>query len=333
MTRNAPARRAVQLSSVPAESILVVDDLAATRDLLSAILRQDGYRVVVADDGRQVFDLVRSEAPDLVLMDVLMPEVDGFAACRALKSHPATRLVPVVLITGLNDSESRIRGIDAGADDFLTKPFHLAELRARVRSLVRIKRYTDDLDSAEAAFMTLAMTIEARDPLTNGHCQRMATYAAKLGGAIGLGEDELRALRRGGFLHDIGKVGVPDAVLLKPGPLTRDEYQTMQQHTVIGDRVCSELRSLRAVRPIVRSHHERLDGTGYPDGLRGDAVPLLAQIVGIVDVFDALIVARPYRPAMPVEAAVDELRREVDRGWRDRELVDTWITFRSEISA
>ena len=306
-------------------SVLVVDDTAATRDLLTSVLTREGYRVICAEDGAPATQLVRSEDPDLVLMDVLMPNVDGFSACAALKSDPGTRLTPVVLITGLDDLDSRVRGIEAGADDFLTKPFNLTELRARVRSLVRIKRYTDDLDSAEAAIVSLALTIEARDPLTNGHCQRLAKYAEQLGAAIGLGADDLTALTRGGFLHDIGKVGIPDSVLLKPTALTREEYLTMQQHTVIGDRVCSELRSLRKVRAIVRSHHERLDGSGYPDGLRGDEIPLIAQIAGIVDVFDALTFARPYRSALSLEEAFGVLLSEADRGWRDRELVDTWI--------
>jgi len=311
-------------------SVLVVDDTAATRDLLISVLTREGYRVTCADDGGPVAQLVRELHPDLVLMDVLMPHVDGFAACAAVKSDPTTRLTPVVLITGLDDLDSRVRGIDAGADDFLTKPFNLAELRARVRSLVRIKRYTDDLDSAEAAIISLALTIEARDPLTNGHCQRLAKYAEQLGSAIGLGAEDLTSLTRGGFLHDIGKVGIPDVVLLKPGPLTADEYRIMQQHTIIGDRVCAELRSLRKVRTIVRSHHERLDGSGYPDGLRGDEIPLLAQITGIVDVFDALTFARPYRAALPADDALRELRREADRGWRSRELVDTWIGLQAE---
>ena len=311
-------------------SVLVVDDLASTRDLLSGILGRDGYRVSCAADGRRVPELVRTLHPDLVIMDVLMPHVDGFEACRALKADSMTRLVPVVLITGLDDSDSRVRGIEAGADDFLTKPFNLAELRARVRSLVRIKRYTDDLDSAEAAIISLALTIEARDPLTNGHCQRLAAYAAQLGAAIGLEGDDLVALTRGAYLHDIGKVGISDAILLKPGALTREEYLEMQQHTIIGDRVCSELRSLRRVRTIVRSHHERLDGSGYPDGLRGDAIPLLAQITGLVDVFDALTYARPYRDAMPIETALEELRQEARRGWRRHDLVDTWVALNSQ---
>lgn len=306
-------------------SVLVVDDAASARNLLTAVLAKEGYHVKGASDGHGVVQLARRYRPDIILMDVLMPTVSGFEACAELKAQPDTRLIPVVLITGLDDSASRVRGIEAGADDFLTKPFNLVELRARVRSLVRIKRYTDDLDSAEAAIMSLALTIEARDPFTNGHCQRLATAAGRLGAALGLGAEAMTALTRGAYLHDIGKVGIPDAILLKPGRLSAEEFRTMQQHTVIGDRVCSELRSLHAVRPIVRHHHERLDGSGYPDGLRGDAIPLLAQITGVVDVFDALTFARPYRPPMPVEAAVDVLRDEASRGWRSKALVETWI--------
>lgn len=313
------------MSELDAGHVLVVDDLPANRELLAAVLGRANYRVDSVEGARDILTQVREKSPDLVLMDVMMPEVDGFTACRTLKSHPSTRLVPVVLVTGLNDSESRVRGIEAGADDFLTKPFNLPELRARVRSLVRIKRYTDDLDSAEAAFVTLALAIEARDPYTNGHCRRLAEYAGLLGAALDLTADEQMVLARGAYLHDIGKVGIPDSVLLKPGPLTPLEYTQMQEHTVIGDRVCGELRSLRAVRTIVRHHHERLDGSGYPDGLCGDAIPLLAQITGIVDLHDAMTTARPYRQAQSVARAHEALRQEVALGWRRQDIVDAWI--------
>jgi putative two-component system response regulator len=269
--------------------------------------------------------MVARDQPDLVLMDVMMPGLDGFETCRRLKNDPATYLVPVVLVTALNDSRDRIRGIEVGADDFLTKPVNDAELRARVWSLLRIKRYTDELDTAESVILSLALTIEARDGATDGHCQRLAKYAVRLGFELGLSNEELGALERGGFLHDIGKVGIPDSILLKPSRLTSEEFAVMKQHTAIGDRLCGELRSLRRVRPIVRSHHERLDGTGYPDGLRGTGVPLLAQIMGIVDVFDALTSWRPYKPALPAERAYDELTTEAKRGWRDPELVRTLI--------
>jgi len=306
-------------------SVLIVDDIASSARLVERLLAPDGYTVRTASDGAEALRILRAAPPDLLLMDVMMPGVDGYQACRTIKQDPVTRLIPVVLVTSLDDTESRIRGIEAGADDFVSKPFNAPELRARVRSLMRIKRYTDDLESAESVILSLAMTIEARDHTTGGHCERLARYASALGRTLGLPENDVASLTRGGFLHDVGKVGVPDAVLLKPGPLTPEEYAVIQQHTVIGDRLCGELRSLRTVRPIVRWHHERLDGSGYPDGLRGDAIPLLPQIMGIVDVFDALTTDRPYRKALPRAVAVDELRREVDRGWRRADLVDTFL--------
>jgi putative two-component system response regulator len=269
--------------------------------------------------------LVARDLPDLVILDVLMPDLNGFEICQQLKADPGTRLTPVILVTALHETDDRIRGIEAGADDFLTKPFNVHELRARVRSLIRIKRYTDELDSAESIILSLARTIEARDETTDGHCQRLASYAATLGAHLGLGQDDLAALEFGGYLHDIGKVGILDDVLLKPGRLTRDEYERIKQHTLIGDRLCGPLRSLRRVRPIVRSHHERLDGSGYPDGLRGDDVPLLAQIIGIVDIFDALTSRRPYKEPMTAGYAYEELRREASNGWRRSDLVDAFI--------
>ena len=309
----------------PIGTVLVVDDLDPNARLLELLLSRDGHRVQRAHDGLEALQMVAQHQPDLVLMDVMMPGLDGFETCRRLKSDPATYLVPVVLVTALNDSRDRIRGLEVGADDFLSKPVNDAELRARVWSLLRIKRYTDELDTAESVILSLALTVEARDGATDGHCQRLALYAVRLGFELGLPEEELGALERGGFLHDIGKVGIPDSILLKPGRLSPEEFAVMKQHTVIGDRLCGELRSLRRVRPIVRSHHERLDGSGYPDGLRGKDVPLLAQIMGIVDVFDALTTSRPYKAALPVERAFEELIVEADRGWRDRELVGTVV--------
>jgi putative two-component system response regulator len=315
------------LSSTPPSlgRVLVVDDLAGNVSFSTAMLRRDGYLVSTATNGLDALEAVARDHPDLVLMDVRMPGLDGFEACRALKSDPATRLIPVVLVTALQDTEDRIRGMEAGADDFITKPFNAHELRARMRSLIRIKRYTDELDTAESVIVSLALTIEARDQSTEGHCQRLAAYASALGRELRLDEEDIAALHRGGFLHDIGKVGIPDAILLKPARLTADEYEVMKQHTIIGDRLCGELRSLRRVRPIVRHHHERLDGSGYPDGLKGDAIPLFAQIMGIVDVFDALTTVRPYKPALAAARAYEELQIEVSHGWRRADLVERFV--------
>lgn len=310
--------------------MLVVDDLPANTRVLEALLVREGYRVTCAENGQQALDIVSKDRPDLVLLDILMPKVDGYEVCRRLKADPATRLIPVVLVTGLTDTDSRIRGLEVGADDFMSKPFIVPEMRARVASLLRIKRYTDALDSAESVILSLAMTIEARDRATEGHCQRLAQYAVALGERLGLAADDLDALRIGGYLHDIGKVGIPDRILLKDGQLTPDEYDFMKRHTLIGDHLCAELRMLKPVRPIVRHHHEHLDGTGYPDGLKGDEIPLLAQIMGVVDVFDALTTSRPYKPALSVDDACAVLRDEVRRHWRRADLVETFIDLLGE---
>lgn len=305
--------------------ILVADDTESVRSLFDKLLTSDGHDVVSACDGVGALEAVRHHRPDVILLDVNMPAMDGLEVCRRLKADPATRLTPVVMVTGQSDLSDRLKGIEAGADEFLSKPVHPQELRVRVRSLSRVKHLIDELDSAEAAFVTLALTIEARDPSTNGHCERLAHHAVRLGRALGLVGEDLDALHRGGYLHDVGKVGVPDAVLLKAGPLTPDEFALMKRHTDIGDSLCAPLQSLRRVRPIIRGHHERLDGSGYPDGLRDDAVPLLAQIVGIVDVFDALTSLRPYRTALSNQEAGRYLLEQAAEGKFARRYVEAFL--------
>ena len=304
-----------------AGKIVVADDMQPLLETLCETLATDGYDVYPAPDGEVAMALVRSKSPDLVLTDINMPSLNGIELCRRLKEDSTTRLIPVMLLTGLDGRNERLAGIDAGADDFLTKPVNTSELRARVRSLMRLKRFTDELDSAESIILSLALTVEARDKYTGGHCERMAAYAATLGMHLGLTTDEVGALRRGGYLHDIGKVAIPDAVLQKAGPLTADEFEIVKRHTTIGDHLCGNLRLLRMVRPIVRCHHERSDGSGYPDGLGGEDIPLLAQIMGVVDVYDALTTDRPYRPAMPAADACTTLEQEAERGWRRADLV------------
>jgi putative two-component system response regulator len=307
-------------------TIVVADDAQPSLDLLRRILTRDGYTVFTARDGAEALGLTLAESPDVVVTDILMPRLTGFEVCRRIKDDRATRLISVVLVTGLDGAEERIEGINAGADDFQTKPFSEHELRARVRSLVRLKRFTDELDSAESVILSLANTVETRDPYTGGHCARMASYASLFGVLLGLPDEDISALRRGGYLHDVGKVGIPDVILLKKGKLTPEEYEVMKGHAVTGDRLCGDLKLLRLVRPIVRYHHERMDGSGYPDGLTGDAIPLLAQIMGIVDVYDALTTDRPYRGALSSEAAVAELESEAQRGLHRAELVREFAT-------
>lgn len=311
---------------VDSGKVLIVDDDPSNVEVMIRMMRGFGYATATVADGEAALEAVGRERPDVVLLDVNMPVLNGFEVCRRLKGDPATRLIPVVLLTSIAEVGDRVQGLDAGADDFLAKPFIAAELKARVRSLTRLKRYTDELDSAAAVFISLGRTIEARDPYTQGHCERLAAYATALGARLGLPDHHQVALYRGGYLHDLGKVGIPDAILLKCGPLDLAERVVMQQHTVIGDAICRELRLLEDVSPIVRHHHERADGSGYPDRLSGDSIPLLAQLMGIVDTYDALISARPYKTAFTPELACDELRAEVRRGWKNAHLVEEFIS-------
>ncbi|HTV82879.1 MAG TPA: HD domain-containing phosphohydrolase [Acidobacteriaceae bacterium] len=300
--------------------ILVVEDQLSQRELLAELLSLDGYAVICASDGIQAEALLFDPLPDLVLLDVNLPFRNGFDICRRLKERLETRLIPVVMVTGLTDSQDRLRGIEAGADDFLTKPFDRSELKARVRSLVQRKEYTDELDRADHVLMAMGKSIEAKDPYTVGHCARISAYSTLLGDALELSPEEIRALRIAGSVHDIGKIGVPDAILLKKGPLSDEEWVVMRQHTVVGERICRPLRSFQSVLPIIRSHHERQDGSGYPDGLRGDKVPLLARVMQIADVFDALATERPYKQAMSCQESLRQMQIEVDGGWWDSAL-------------
>ncbi len=300
--------------------ILVAEDDLATREFLTSLLEDLGHVVVGVPDGMAALATMQEAPPDLVLSDVGMPGLDGFALCRRLKADPATRLIPVILLTAIGE-EHKQSGIEAGADEFLSKPVAPDELRLRIRAFLRMKRFTDDLESAEAVLCTLAKSIEAKDPYTGEHCERLAAGAVALGQSLALHPDELKALHRGGFLHDLGKVAIPDAVLLKPEPLTAEEQVLIQRHPLVGEEICRPLRSLRNVLPIIRSHHERWDGSGYPDGLRGQAIPLLARILQVVDVYDALITDRPYRQSMSQEQVLNILEAEASNGWWDREIV------------
>ena len=303
-------------------TLLIADDIEANRELLTEILSTDRYRIVQAEDGEQAMQLLEEGEIDLALLDVMMPGRSGFAVCRALKSNPDTRLIPVVMLTSLSASEDRVQGIESGADDFLNKPVNKEELLARVRSLLKLKQFTDELEHAENVLFALALSIEAKDPYTDGHCDRLSESSEALAKRLSLSEEELIALRRGGIIHDIGKVAVPDQILLKPGPLTPEERTVMQRHTIVGAGICSPLKSFRSVVPIIRHHHEKIDGSGYPDGLKGDAVPLTARILQTVDIYDALTTDRPYRKAMAPDRALALMREEVKRGWWDGALVD-----------
>jgi len=309
-------------SSTGKATILVADDSESNRELLFEILTHQGYGVVLAGDGRHALKAIRDEQIDLALLDVVMPIKTGFEVCFSVKSQPETRFIPVILVTGLTSVHERIEGIKCGADDFLSKPVNKEELLARVRSLLRLKEYTDELENAEAVLFSLALSIEAKDPYTKGHCDRLSEFSVALAHRLGLAQDQCVALRRAGVVHDIGKIGVGEQILVKKGPLTPEEWEVMKQHPVIGERICAPLKSFRLVLPIIRHHHEKLDGSGYPDGLKGEKIPLTARILQVTDIYDALVTARPYRGALSHEVAISTMHEEAKRGWWDRSLID-----------
>lgn len=309
----------------PRPKILVVDDQEANVLLVEATLAPQGYEIIQAPDGKCALDLVAIDPPDLILLDVMMPGMDGYEVCARLKDDERTRLIPVVMLTSLNEMEDKIRGIEVGADDFLSKPFHQAELSARTRSLLKLKQFTDELEQAEDVLCTLALSVEAKDAYTEGHCERLSRYSVALGRSLGLSQEYLKALRRGGYLHDVGKIAIPESILNKRSGLTEEEWEIMREHPMIGERICKPLKSLKLVLPIIRHHHERWDGSGYPDGLKGQAIPLTARILQVVDIYDALITARPYKPSLEGGQVFSIMKEEAEKGWRDPELLEHFI--------
>ena len=303
------------------QSILVVDDHRLNADLLREMLQMRGYQASVVSSADAAEEQIRRAAPDLILLDVIMPGKTGYELCRELKDNAETRLIPVVMITGLNAHEDRLKAIEAGADDFLTKPISPEELFARVKSLLKLKEFTDELETAESVLCTLGLSVEARDPYTEGHCERLAQNASDLGRHLNLEEECIVALRRGGYLHDLGKIGVPDEILKKGSNLTPAEWEIMKKHPLTGEAICRPLKSLRLVLPIIRYHHEHSDGSGYPDGLKAGDIPLLPRILQVVDIYDALRTARPYKPALSHEQSAITMREEAQAGLWDEDLV------------
>ena len=304
-----------QIAPVGRPKVLVVDDVPANRELLQGYLDDLGYDVREARDGIEALDAVEADEPDLILLDIDMPRLDGIAVCERLKAHLTRRLIPIVILTASNDRNTRLRGIAAGADDYLSKPFDSKELLIRTKVLLRQRALNRKLDATEGVLFALARAVEARDRHTIHHAERVGRYAEAMGAAHGLTNEDEELLYQGGVLHDLGKIAIPDAILLKPGPLTAGEFATMRQHSVEGERICLSLRSVSHYLPIIRHHHERIDGTGYPDHLAGSEIPIGARITAIADGWDAMVSDRPYRAGLDEDEAVHRLRQGAGTQW------------------
>ena len=302
--------------------IMVVDDDPQIRGVLIRLLSRLTGSVIQASSAEEALEALRVTPPDLVLLDIGLPGRNGHAVLSEIRASADLRLVPVVILSGEGNREDKLRALRAGATDFMSKPFDSEELMTRLQALLQLKSFTDTLEEAEKVIVALARTIDARDPYTAGHSERVSIYAAALGRQIGLPQAELDALRQGCLFHDLGKIAIRDEVLLKPGPLTPEEYEEMKQHTVLGRDLLQPMRTLARALPVVYHHHERCDGSGYPEGLGGDDIPLIARAAAIADVFDGMTSDRPYRDGLMGRDALDEIEREARAGMWDRTLVD-----------
>lgn len=304
--------------------ILVVDDSEQNLALVRAYLAHFGYDVLTASSGEACLEVVAGEVPDLILLDVLMPGMDGYEVCRILKEGKATWQIPVILLTSLSEVEDKVRGIEAGADDFISKPFNKLELSTRVRGLLKTKRLYEDLESAQSIIFALALALEARDPYTEGHSERVAEYTVAIGKEMGLTDQHLTDLRNAGILHDIGKIGISESILRKEGPFTPEEYDIMKTHPAKGARICLPLKMADRLVPIIKHHQEKYDGSGYPDGLKGEEIPQGARIMAVADAYDAMTSDRPYRKSLGEEEAVRRLKE--GKGIQfDPEAVDAFV--------
>jgi len=303
------------MRNIPA--ILIADDDAQALGVLEQILRGQGYAVSAYHDGVSACEAIFEEKPDVIIIDNFMPGMSGTEVCRQVKLHREIRMIPVIMLTGYARSREKLDAIEAGVDDFLDKPFKVIELTTRIKSLLRVKRMNEELDSAERVIFALAGAIEAKDAYTQGHTERVSQLALKMGRFLELSEEDQNALYKGGILHDIGKIAIPDAILNKPGRLTEEELITFRTHPDRGERICKPLHSIKSALSVIRSHHERLDGSGYPDRLSGSQIPVIARIMAIVDIYDGLTSARSYRAALPQGQAFSILEEEAAHGWWD----------------
>lgn len=304
--------------------ILLIEDDPQAVGILEPILISKGFSVSVARDGIEGLEKVGAVSPDLVLLDITMPRMDGIEVCRQVKNSAQTRLIPVIMLTALTDLDKKIEALEAGADDFVNKPYNSLELLTRLKSLLKVKYLNEQLDNAEDVLFSMARAIEAKDSYTQGHVERVSRLAVRLAEYLGMSEEDKDSLRKGGVLHDIGKIGVPDKILNKAGPLTTEERHIIKLHPGQGAKICEKLKTMKGAIPVIKHHHERMDGSGYPDHLVGQEIPILARIMTVVDIYDALTTTRSYRKRLPQDVALDILREEANKGWWDKEILSAF---------
>lgn len=318
------------LKELPAEdplNVLVIDDNKSTLTLITKILKIEGLTPIAVESGEEALRTVNEKPVDVILLDVMMPKMDGFEVCSRIKDNESTRLIPIIIVTALNEREDKLKGIEAGCDDFISKPIDKVELVTRIRALGKTKRLNDDLEKAESVLMSLARAVEAKDDTTGTHCDRLISLSEDFGKFLNLSNADIKVLKRVSVLHDVGKIGMPDTILLKPDKLTDKEWDVMRKHPLIGEEICKPLRSLRAACPIIRSHHERWNGTGYPDRLKKEGIPYLARVFQILDAYDALTTERPYKRAFSKDEALKLLQEETEKGLWDPEIMKKFIEF------
>jgi putative two-component system response regulator len=305
--------------------ILVVDDNQTNVELIAMHLKPFPYEIIKAYDGEQALEMVRKDPPDLILLDLMMPKLSGYEVCERLKSDKKTALIPIVIVTALRELEDKIKAIECGADDFLIKPFNKIEMTTRIKSLLRVRDLMSELDHSESMVFILAETLEAKDVYTRGHSERVAKYSTILAKEMGMSAYEVEEIRRGSLLHDIGKIGVKDSILNKVERLTPEELAHIRTHPARGYEICKHMKSFKNILPIIRSHHERMDGKGYPDGLKGDEITVPARICSITDAFDAMTSNRTYRNGISPLQAASIFEREMDSGQWDPEIVKIFV--------
>ena len=313
-----------QDQEVVACQILLVDPNRAGREYIRGILADLHHRLIEVESTEDALLALSRNAIDLILIDLNAPSIGAIPFCEIVRKTEATRFIPIFIEAASGNVDQEPRAFTSGADEFLIAPLKPNALRARVHATLRLKSMMDSLDNSESVLFALARSVEDRDPDLGQHCQRLALMASAMGLALGLPAEAIRSLQRGGYLHDIGKIGIPDRILFKAGPLTPSEWEIMKSHSERGERICACMKSLAPVLPIIRHHHEKFDGTGYPDGLKGEQIPLLARILQTVDIYDALTTERPYKRAFTPEEALAIMYEETKKGWRDPVLLEVF---------